>query len=113
MSADFQSCFIPQDNGRGRDPANPNGLPIGFDPDAERGPSLQDQRHRFVLSGLYVGAVDCCRSRSIVTLASGRPYNIIAGADLNGDGNGGSTPPDRAAHELQLIDDVDSNATRG
>ena len=33
---------------------------------------------------------------SIVTLASGRPYNILAGADLNGDGNGGAFPPDRA-----------------
>ena len=32
--------------------------------DAERGPSLQDQRHRFVLSGLYVapGACSCRRS---------------------------------------------------
>ena len=33
---------------------------------------------------------------SIVTVASGRPYNILAGADLNGDGNGGAFPPDRA-----------------
>jgi len=33
---------------------------------------------------------------SIVTIASGRPYNILAGADLNGDGDGGTSSPDRA-----------------
>ena len=95
-STDFQSAFIPQDNGRGRDPNDPNGLPIGFNPDSERGPSLQDQRHRFVLSGLYVAPYGINLS-AIVTAASGRPYNILAGADLNGDGDGGTIPgPDRA-----------------
>jgi hypothetical protein len=93
-STDYQSFFIPQDNGRGRDPQDPNGLPIGFNPDLERGPSLQDQRHRFVFSGAYILPWEVTVS-SIVTLASGRPYNILAGADLNGDGNGGATPPDR------------------
>jgi hypothetical protein len=33
---------------------------------------------------------------SIATIGSGRPYNILAGVDVNGDGNGGSFPPDRA-----------------
>jgi hypothetical protein len=94
-STDFQSAFIPQNNGFGRDPGNPAGLPIGFDPNSERGPSLQDQRHRLVLSGLYVAPYDINIS-SIVTVASGRPYNILAGADLNGDGDGGTIPgPDR------------------
>jgi hypothetical protein len=93
-SADYQSFFIPQDNGRGRNPEDPDGLPIGFDPDAERGPSLQDQRHRFVLSGAYLMPWDVTVS-GILTLASGRPYPILAGADLNGDGNGGATAPDR------------------
>lgn len=93
-SADFQSVFIPEDNGRGRNPSDLNGLPVGFDPRREKGPSLQDQRHRFVLSGAYLMPWDLTLS-SIVTLASGRPYNITAGADLNGDGNGGATPPDR------------------
>jgi Carboxypeptidase regulatory-like domain/TonB dependent receptor-like, beta-barrel/TonB-dependent Receptor Plug Domain len=94
-STDFQSAFVPQDNGRGRNPQDLTGLPLGFDPDSERGPSTQDQRHRFVLSGLYVAPGDVQLS-SIVTIASGRPYNILAGADLNGDGNGGAFPPDRA-----------------
>jgi Carboxypeptidase regulatory-like domain/TonB dependent receptor/TonB-dependent Receptor Plug Domain len=94
-ATDYQSAFIPQNNGEGRDDANPNGLPIGFDPDAERGPSLQDQRHRFVASGLYLLPFDVQVS-SIVTIGSGRPYNILAGDDLNGDGDGGTFPPDRA-----------------
>ena len=94
-STDFQSAFMPQDNGRGRNPQDLTGLPLGFDADSERGSSTQDQRHRFVLSGLYVVPGEVQLS-SIVTIASGRPYNILAGADLNGDGNGGAFPPDRA-----------------
>jgi len=94
-STDFQSAFIPQNNGVGRNPQDLTGVPVGFDPDAERGPSTQDQRHRFVFSGLIVTYGDVQLS-SIVTVASGRPYNILAGADLNGDGNGGAFPPDRA-----------------
>jgi hypothetical protein len=95
-STDFQSAFIPQSNGQGRDPSNPTGLPIGFDPKSERGPSLQDQRHRLVLSGLYAAPYDINLS-SIITVASGRPFNVLAGADLNGDGDGGTIPgPDRA-----------------
>ena len=38
-----------------------------------------------------------CRSRRSSRSRSGRPYNILAGADLNGDGNGGAFPPDRRA----------------
>ena len=94
-STDFQGAFIPQINGRGRDRENPTGLPIGFDSKYEKGPSVQDQRHRFVFSGSVVNLGGMNYS-TIVTLASGRPYTILAGADLNGDGNGGSLPPDRA-----------------
>lgn len=93
-STDFQSHFIPQSNGQGRNPNDLAGLPLGFDPDSERGPSLQDQRHRFVVSGLYLAPYDI-RVSAIVTAASGRPFNILAGADLNQDGNGGAFPPDR------------------
>jgi hypothetical protein len=94
-STDFQSQFIPQDTGVGRDPDNPTGLPLGFDPDSERGPSVHDQRHRLVLSGLYVAPYQIHVS-SIITAGSGRPYNILAGVDLNGDGDGGAFPADRA-----------------
>ena len=108
-STDFQSTFLPQDNGQGRDPNNPIGLPLGFDPDSERGPSLQDQRHRLVISGLYVAPYKINIS-TVTRVESGRPYNILAGADLNGDGNGGSIPgPDRA---LRVPGDLSSSINR-
>jgi hypothetical protein len=94
-STDFQSAFMPQQNGRGRDQANPAGVPIAFDPRSERGPSTQDQRHRFVFSGFF-SAPGRVMASSIITIASGRPYTVLAGADLNGDGDGGAFPPDRA-----------------
>lgn len=82
----------PQENGSGRNPADPTGLPLGFDPDSERGPSLQDQRHRFVLSGDYrlPGSITVS---GVVMLGSGRPYNITAGSDLNHDGAVGNAGP--------------------
>jgi outer membrane receptor for Fe3+-dicitrate len=94
-STDFQSAFIPQNNGRGRDRNNPTGLPVAFDPDEERGASAQDQRHRLVISGLFMLPAKL-RLSGIATLASGRRYTILAGSDLNGDGDGGAPPPDRA-----------------
>jgi Carboxypeptidase regulatory-like domain len=94
-STDFQSNFIPENTGRGRDPGNPTGLPIGLTLDDERGPSVQDQRHRLVLSGVYA-APKQVNVAAIITVGSGRPYNILAGADLNGDGDGGAFPADRA-----------------
>ena len=97
---DFQSEFIAQDSGRGRNPNDLNGLPLGFDPDSEKGASVQDQRHRLVASGIYMLPKDVELS-SIVTVGSGRPYNILAGVDLNGDGDGGAT--DRARSTLADI----------
>lgn len=94
-STDFQSAFIPQDNGRGRNASDPTGLPVGFNPRAEKGPSLQDQRHRVVLSGVSMlpGGLQVA---GILTAASGRPFNALAGVDLNRDGDGGTIPgPDR------------------
>ena len=94
-SSDFQSSFLPQNNGLGRDPNDRNGLPVGFDPSAERGPSQQDQRHRFVLSGWFEAPAQIQIS-GIATIGSGVPFNVLAGADLNGDGDGGNFPADRA-----------------
>ncbi|HEX7832888.1 MAG TPA: TonB-dependent receptor, partial [Thermoanaerobaculia bacterium] len=94
-STDFQSNFIPQNNGRGRDLNNLTGLPIGFDPMAEKGPATHDQRHRLVVSGMYQfpWAINVS---TIITAASGRPYTPLIGADANGDGDGGAFPSDRA-----------------
>ncbi len=94
-STDFQSAFIVQDNGQGRDPNNPKGLPIGFNPNSERGLSLQDQKDRFVLSGMYQFPWQIQLS-GILTYASGRPFTPLAGVNLNGDGSGGAFPADRA-----------------
>jgi hypothetical protein len=98
-STDFQSNFIPENNGQGRNPSDRTGLPIGFDPASERGPATHDQRHRFVLSGTYRLPRQLAVS-AIVTSASGRPFTPLAGLDLNGDGNGGAFPPDRARRNL-------------
>ncbi len=94
-STDFQSAFIPETNGLGRDPANLEGLPVAFDPDVEKGPANHDQRHRLVVSGLYRLPYDIQVS-TIITAASGRPFTPLAGFDWNGDGDGGAFPPDRA-----------------
>ncbi len=94
-STDFQSNFIPQNNGQGRNPADRFGLPLSFNPDLERGPATHDQRHRLVFSGVYQFPWDIQFS-TIFTAASGRPFSPLAGTDLNGDGNGGAFPSDRA-----------------
>jgi hypothetical protein len=94
-STDFQSNFIPQSNGFGRDPNNRTDVPLGFNADSEWGPATHDQRHRLVLSGVNNVGWDVWVS-AILTATSGRPFTPLAGADLNGDGNGGAFPPDRA-----------------
>ena len=97
-STDFQTEFIPQENGRGRRSPTDTGLPVDFDARSERGPSVNDQRHRFVLAG-YGSLPWDFRISTIITAASGRPHNILAGADLNGDGDGGTFPTDRARRD--------------
>lgn len=81
-SSDLQTLLKPQNN---------------FDFPAERADSLFDQRHRFVFSG-YFTVPDSWRSKGgfhrflhgfsfapIVEIASGRPFNILAPGDSNGD----------------------------
>jgi hypothetical protein len=97
-STDFQSNFIPENNGRGRNPDDKTGLPLAFNPASERGLATHDQRHRLVLSGTYTLPYELGVS-AIVTAASGRPFTPLAGLDLNGDGNGGAFPPDRARRD--------------
>ncbi|HEX5108749.1 MAG TPA: carboxypeptidase regulatory-like domain-containing protein [Vicinamibacterales bacterium] len=106
-STDFQTNFLPQNSGFGRDPANAFGLPRGFDPDSERGPATQDQRHRLVLSGIYE-LPHAIQLSGILSAASGRPFTPLAGQDLNLDGNGGAFPPDRAR-----VDPLDESTSVG
>ncbi|MGE3465904.1 MAG: TonB-dependent receptor [Pyrinomonadaceae bacterium] len=81
-SSDLQTLLKPQDNNNFR---------------AEKSDSLFDQRHRFVFSGV-MSAPDAWRSGSgfkrflhgfsfapIVEVSSGRPFNILAVGDSNGD----------------------------
>jgi hypothetical protein len=82
-STDF--FLFPDDMGAGRNPADPTGLPLGFDPASERGPSYNDQRHRFVLSGI-VQLPWRLQTSAILTAASGRPFTPRAGFDWNGNG---------------------------
>jgi outer membrane receptor protein involved in Fe transport len=67
-----------------------------FNPNAERSTSTFDQRHRFVLSGLYntarlggTGWVPALFSNVTVApifeISSGRPFNVLTGEDTNFD----------------------------
>ena len=69
-----------------------------FNPNAERSNSTFDQRHRFVLSGVYnsgrvgtSGFVHAVFSgvtvAPIIELSAGRPFNILTGTDTNFDFN--------------------------
>lgn len=66
----------------------------------ERGLSLQDLRGRFVLSGTYNTGRNVNKFlrdfevSSIITLSSGQPFNLLAGNDLDGNGDVAS-PADR------------------
>src|SRR6185436_17553497 len=77
-TSDFFS--LPEKGGQGRNPADPTGLPLGFDPLLERAPSINDQQHRVVFSGLYELPWGF-RISTIATFASGRPYTVLAGSD--------------------------------
>jgi hypothetical protein len=81
----FGQANTAEDPGRGRDPSDPAGLPLGFSPEAFRGPAATDQRHRFVLSALAELPWRLSLS-GIVTVGAGRPYTALSGVDSNGDG---------------------------
>jgi hypothetical protein len=81
-SSDLQTLLKPQDNTNFR---------------AERSNSLFDQRHRFVFSGVFTAPNDWKSAGGfksflrgfslspIVEVSSGRPFNILAVGDANGD----------------------------
>ena len=74
-----------------------------LDLQAERSLSAYDQRHRFVMSGVFTspfergfgaGKVLADFTLSpILTLASGRPFNLLMGFDANGDTNANTDRP--------------------
>ena len=50
----------------------------------ELGPAIYDERHRFVLSGVYVAPLNI-NIGGVGTLGSGLPYNIVTGTTNSGD----------------------------
>ncbi|HUJ31341.1 MAG TPA: carboxypeptidase regulatory-like domain-containing protein [Candidatus Acidoferrum sp.] len=63
----------------GQNPNDPN-----FPGRQEIGSAIFDQRHRFVLSGVYTAPFDI-RIGGVATFASGLPYNIVTGTTNSGD----------------------------
>ncbi len=63
----------------GQNPNDPN-----FTGRLENGSAIFDQRHRFVLSGVYTGPLKISFG-SLTTLASGLPFNIVTGTNNSGD----------------------------
>lgn len=104
---DWTGDFTPQDT---------------FDPGSEWGPSVQDQRHRLLCSGVWHSgdrANPWTRDWTlgwIATWASGRPYTKLAGYDRNYDGDGTSDRPEgvgRNSETLPSTSRVDVRAGRG
>jgi hypothetical protein len=105
----FGQPNVGEDAGFGRDPSDPAGLPLGFAPDAFRGPSAVDQRHRLVLSVLARLPWRLALT-GVVTAGSGLPYTVLSGVDSNGDGVAAN---DRARRDPQDPSSrVDRNSER-
>jgi hypothetical protein len=78
--------------------ANLADLPEGEDIEGETSLSRQDVRHRFTLTAMTevpsgVSVVHGLKVSALVSLESGRPFNIFAGRDFNLDGNPNSDRP--------------------
>jgi len=100
-----------------------------YDPHAEKSVGLQDQRHRFVLSGVYHfpyrikhtahnsplrWTFGNWEASTNTVLSSGSPYNITIGHDANGDmGPSGDRPYVNGFNGLQGGGMVGRNAFRG
>jgi len=74
----------PNGNGAGQNDFNQLG-------EAERGPSLLDQRHRAVFFGSYRLPFDVTIG-TVTSLSSAKPFNATTGVDNNGDGNNNDRP---------------------
>ena len=109
-SSDLQTLLKPQNN---------------FNFRAERSDSLFDQRHRFVFSGI-IGAPEAWKSATglhrfmhgftfapIVEYGSGRPFNIIAPGDSNGDFQSTNERPSVRADGTLCQTGVDPNCFQG
>lgn len=109
-SSDLQTLLKPQDNTNFR---------------AEKANSLFDQRHRFVFSGLF-GTPGSWKGAGgfksflhgftvspIVEFASGRPFNILAVGDANGDFQSTNERPNVRSDGTLCAPGVDANCLQG
>ena len=109
-SSDLQTLLKPQDNTNFR---------------AERSDSLFDQRHRFVFSGVF-SSPETWRSASgirsffrdftfapIIEVSSGRPFNILAVGDANGDFQSTNERPTVRSDGTLCATGVDANCLTG
>jgi hypothetical protein len=109
-SSDLQTLLKPQDN-------------LNFR--AEKSDSLFDQRHRFVFSGV-IGAPEAWKSEDgfrrfihgftfspIVEFSSGRPFNILAVGDANGDFQSTNERPSVRSDGTLCATGVDVNCFQG
>jgi outer membrane receptor protein involved in Fe transport len=78
--------------------ANLSDIPEGQNTEVERGPSRQDVAHRFTASFISevppdTPVVGRLKISGLVTLESGRHYNVFVGSDANADGNPNTDRP--------------------
>jgi hypothetical protein len=94
--------------------ANLADIPEGQDIEGEMARSRQDVRHRFTFTALSQ-VPGHMKVSGLVSLESGRPFNIFAGSDANGDGNPNSDRPGligRNAYEGPGYASVDVRVSR-
>ncbi len=109
-SSDLQTLLKPQDNTNFR---------------AERSDSLFDQRHRFVFSGIF-SSPDSWKDGGgwqkflqgfsvapIIEISSGRPFNILAVGDANGDFQSTNERPTVLANGTLCATGVDAGCFQG
>jgi hypothetical protein len=109
-SSDLETLLKPQDNTNCR---------------AERSDSLFDQRHRFVFSGIFSSPEKWKSGNGfqkflygfsvspIIEIASGRPFNIIAPGDANGDFQSTNERPTVRSDGTLCQTAVDANCLTG
>ena len=82
-------------------------IPEQISLDAERSLSRQHVAHRFTLAFLEqipksVAGLHDFKFSTLVSVESGRPFNVFTGADSNGDGNPNSDRPGRLGRNTLL-----------
>ena len=71
-------------------------------PEGEWGPGYDDRRHTFLFTGTWRPAPDWTLS-ALARVGSGRPYTRLAGADLNGNGDGSTDRPEGVGRNQERL----------